>query len=668
MSTCSTLKRNPYIIALLSATLIAVVVWLCVPKEYTAITKISDEYKEVDLVIGLNPYSAAIKNAFASPNLGMNNINTYCQTLKTTDFARYISHVQVPDKGMTYGEYLGEKDTIEAIIDRIGYNLNGVKATLLIGFSDRDALVAYQMLDSVTAHLQDVVTTYRRTMDSVNMFHQQKELIDAENLYHESQELFSLFADSNQKLGTATAKQEKKYLEKEAVLAYREYTEKAYQFYRHKYLQNRSYSSFAVVQANVVPNEPNTYLLSYIIPFVLIALALTKAYHLYRARCRENFHLEWGGVFSPWSITILVWGGMMGLFYLSGDILDPLTNQFYVAIFLWISIMVVTSFVTFNLLEHKSVPLPKNGIEINKTVFYVLFAVALVLSPMYMYRVWQTVSAFDSDDLMKNARILAVYGEGQGLLNYAIVIAQSLMLVALWRYPKIPLWQLLAIIFCCLLNSIAIMEKGSTFLVILCSLYVLFERRVIKMRSILVVGVVVVVFFYFVNLMREGEDSYYSQNESLLDFIGMYVMSPPVAFCRVVREVEQQFGANTFETVYLFLNRFGAHFTVHEKTQEFVFVPISTNVYTIMQPFFRDFGYLGVAFFAWIYGVLSGVLYRYSCNGSALCICLYTYMVEVLVLQFYQENLFLSMVFVLQLVFFVFLMTQEKIKLSYARS
>ena len=39
-------------------------------------------------------------------------------------------------------------------------------------------------------------------------------------------------------------------------------------------------------------------------------------------------------------------------------------------------------------------------------------------------------------------------------------------------------------------------------------------------------------------------------------------------------------------------------------------------------------------------------------------------LVEVLVLQFYQENIFLSMVSVLQFVFFVILFTQNRIKLT----
>ncbi len=662
------MRKHPYIVVTVVATLLAVVVWLCVPKKYTAITKISDEYKEVDLVIGLDIYSARVKNAFGSANLGMNNIETYCQTIKTNDFARFISHVQVPGKGMSYGQYLGEKDTIGAVKENMAYIINNKQQTLQIGFSDKDALVASQMLDSVTAHLQNMITNYRRTIDEHVLTGVEQELAVSKTILDEAEKAYYLFADSHQDLKNVYEEQKIKALENELKLARNHYLSRMNQYVRHQSLLSKTYSSFAVVQANVLPQAPNTYLFPYILSFVLIALALTKGVKLYRDKRAKGVSIEWGGAFSPWTITISVWGGMMGLFFLSGDILYPLTEQFYYSVALWITILVVTSFVTFNLLEHRTQPLPLDGVKVNKAFFYFLFVVAVVLSPMYMYKVWQTISSFDSDDMLKNARILAVYGEGQGILNYAIVIAQSLMLVALWRYPKIPWWQLVIIIVCCIINSIAIMEKGSTFLVLLCSMYVLFERKVIKMRTILFSGVLVVVLFYFVNLMREGEDSDYFQNETLLDFIGMYIMSPPVAYSRIVQEIGSQFGTNTFETIYLFLDRFGiGNFEVHEKTQEFVYVPISTNVYTIMQPFFRDFGYWGVAFFAWIYGVLSGVLYRYSCNGNVFCICIYTYMVEVLVLQFYQENLFLSTVFVLQLVFFVFLLTQDKIKLSYVR-
>ena len=116
------------------------------------------------------------------------------------------------------------------------------------------------------------------------------------------------------------------------------------------------------------------------------------------------------------------------------------------------------------------------------------------------------------------------------------------------------------------------------------------------------------------------------------------------------------------ETIYLFLERFGADVVVKDKLQEFVFVPVSTNVYTIFQPFYIDFGYRGVAFFPVLYGCVCGFLYRLFRNGNGVGTCLYTYAVYVLLLQFYQENVFLSMVFVLQFTFFVVLLTQRTIR------
>jgi oligosaccharide repeat unit polymerase len=174
--------------------------------------------------------------------------------------------------------------------------------------------------------------------------------------------------------------------------------------------------------------------------------------------------------------------------------------------------------------------------------------------------------------------------------------------------------------------------------------------------------------FYIFNLGRAGSGSEYQEEETLFDFFTMYALSPPVAFSQLSEEVIPQFGTNTFETVYLFLKRLGADVVVKDKLQEFVFVPISTNVYTIFQPFYIDFGYRGVALFAALYGYVCGWLYRLFRSGHGTGTCLYTYGVYVLLLQFYQENVFLSMVFVLQLTFFIILFTTQDVKFQLSPS
>ena len=68
------MKRHPYILATVIATLLALVVWLCVPKDYTAVTKLSDEYKETELAIGFSSAKAYLKNAMGGANSGINDM------------------------------------------------------------------------------------------------------------------------------------------------------------------------------------------------------------------------------------------------------------------------------------------------------------------------------------------------------------------------------------------------------------------------------------------------------------------------------------------------------------------------------------------------------------------------------------------------------------------
>ena len=104
---------------------------------------------------------------------------------------------------------------------------------------------------------------------------------------------------------------------------------------------------------------------------------------------------------------------------------------------------------------------------------------------------------------------------------------------------------------------------------------------------------------------------------------------------------------------------------MNKKIQEYVWVPLPTNVYTIFQPYFEDFKYKGVAFFAMFLGVVSGWLYRLSRNGNGFGKCGYSLMVYVLALQFFQENFFISIVHVIQFFFFIYLMMQQEFDLYF---
>ena len=203
------------------------------------------------------------------------------------------------------------------------------------------------------------------------------------------------------------------------------------------------------------------------------------------------------------------------------------------------------------------------------------------------------------------------------------------------------------------------------FFLFLSVLFVLYEKGVIKIRSIILSLATIVLLFFIINSARSfTEDADPNDAIPFLDFFAIYVLSPSVAFEQVTEDLTPQFGSHTFATIYLFLNRFGGDYELNSKLQEFVWVPLPTNVFTVFQPFFEDFKYRGVAFFAVFYGFFSGWCYRLMRNGSGVGKCLYVYVVYVLVLQFFQENVMMSLVPVMQFIFFVVLIMQQKIQVS----
>lgn len=665
------LRKYPYLTLSVVAIVVATVVWMLVPKYYGAQTKISDEYKESDLAIGLDFKNVFVRDIVGSANKGINDIEVYCRLLKSYDMARKISRTQVPGKGVTYGVYLDEKDTLDAIRDNISYNVSVKQQTLTIQFEDRDPLVASQMLDSVVAELQTVITTRRREMAKANYDNAVKARYEAGLAYKQAEQRYAAFIDSHFDLESETDKQQADKLEKDVYDTYSNYEKAAKTCTRHQMLMSRDYSSFAVVKGNSVPTENNSFLIGYVLLALFITLTGWKAYELYRSR-QPGRLLDAGTPSSPWSITLILWGVLMfAMLFRDPSLLYAPTSQFYTSLIIWLVLFTVTSFATYNLLpettgdreqrEASSVsPIRLRGL--GRTVFYVLLTLSVIITPLYVKKVMDIVMMFGTEDLMNNMRVLAVYGEGQGFLNYSIVINETLMIVALWSYPNVKLWQV--VLACCgsLLNSLAIMEKGGLLLLIFCVIFLLYQRKVIRMRSIVIIGVVVVVLAYGFTFARLGKAEVQGDDDfSLFKFIAMYLLSPPVAYCTLSHELVPQFGAHTFPLVYLFMNKFGlGNYVFFDRLQDFVFVPVSTNVYTIFQPFYMDFGQLGIVVFAVVYGVMTGWAYRQMRNGKPFGKCLYMYMAYVLALQFFQEYIFTGNLHIVQLVLFIYLCTQDK--------
>jgi len=663
------LRQHPYISVTLIGILLGWAIWLCVPTEYSAVTKISDEYKEVDLAIGMSMIQSQIKAATGGDNTGTNDMEVYYHYLDSEDLLASLSKVRLGEKGITYGEYIGEEDTIEAIRDHLNYNYNGRQSTLTISFTDHDPSIASLMLDSVTTKLQQFVSNYRHIIAEQSLANAQKQMTASGDDYKKAQKRYDTFMDSHGSLVTQKEKTEEKMLASETKAAYKRYSEDTEKYVRYLSLLERDYYPFAVVQENTVPHEQKGFLISYLLSIPAILLFLTYWVRRYKVlQAAKAFQMDWGDFFSPWCLTIVIWTGDILLYFIQGT-LDPIGPSFITCLTLWLLTFIPCSLISYWLSADERKPPVfdhRQPIKINIYLFYGFVVLSMLMSILYAKTIYNIVNQFDSENMLYNIRVLAVEGDGSyGLLNYTQGINMALFLVVIWLYPRVSKWIVALIVINNLVLELAMMEKSGILIMILGTLFVLYERGRIRVRTIGLTFAFIIAFFFFFNMSKEDADS--DETMTFMDFFGMYITSPIVAFERLRMTISDTFATNTLNDFYPQLLRFGIKINVISRLQEFVFVPIPTNVYTIMQPFYNDFGRTGVAFFGFLYGSVFGYVYRKFREGNAMHKCFYTFLIEVIIIQFYNENLLQVFHLILEAVIIIFILVQSE-KLSFAPS
>lgn len=672
-------SRHSYIITILSATLLAIGVWLCVPKEYAAYTKVSDEYKETDLAIGLNQVAVDIKKSLGGDNVGINDIEIYSRFLHSNDFLCQIATIIPSGFNEAYGSlafkqrnFLQTTDTCALIKQHITYSVDSKNQTLDIQFVDKDPYLASIMLDTVVVSLQQYITAKRHELSDILMKNAVFECNKANTIYKKSKQAYASFVDAHQGALLEAERRELEALETDATKAYEKYNMACLNVARNKALSTRAYFSFAIIKRSSVPSSPTSNIWGYILTFVFFAVVATKWYHLYCKRREDGLYMKrYGNVFSPWTLSILLWLGIIIAIYFVGNLIYPVDPKFYYALVIWLSLFCVTSIITYMLFGKQKDCVSKKSEGLNMTIFNAFLILSVLCMPVCVKKVLDIVTIFGSENLMANIRLLAIKGETNlGILAYTFTITKALVIASMWMYPRIPKWKLALVVLLFCMCAFVDMDKGSIFFLVINAVFVMYERGVIKMRTISILGVVILALFFILTLMRAEtyEDGTTNLDDlSFMEFIAIYVLSTPVAFGTLTPSIGQPYGSYTMTLLYLVLNKLGGHFPIIEQIQHFVWVPIPTNLYTIMQPFYLDFGYAGVAVFAVLYGFVLGYAYNRYKNGTAFGSLLYTYLLYYIVLQFGQEGLIMLPIFTIRMIFCLWLLTLADMHINLKR-
>lgn len=277
-----------------------------------------------------------------------------------------------------------------------------------------------------------------------------------------------------------------------------------------------------------------------------------------------------------------------------------------------------------------------------------LFWVSLVGLPLFVLKALELAqSAEFTDSFFINLRIALTREDDDalsyGLAGYLVPAAFASTVVEL-AASRTRLFERRG--WCSLLLSIAyaLMGTGRTyiFMLFIALAFIALVQRRVTPRQLALGGAAFVGLGFFglgmlVNKIGASNDN--TASRTALDAFLLYALSGLAAFdLSMVTPPSLEWGANVMRSPLAVLRALGFDLTVPPLVKEYVWVPEPTNVYTVFQPYVRDFGWAGAIGFLSLFGALHGMLYRRAMRGDARFAVLYGMSVYPLLMQFFQDQ------------------------------
>lgn len=352
--------------------------------------------------------------------------------------------------------------------------------------------------------------------------------------------------------------------------------------------------------------------------------------------------------FAPYVIAPSVWIIIIILYKLLPSDIYPITNQFPGALAVWSMGFFISSCMIEYITpaaSYKSVNLQPNKILLRA---YMIITITIV--PMIcVYILWKAFIT-EPETMFRYLRIMstktddAIQPPDFGPLIYCCSVGYvSLFFAFIYFKNK---WLIISVILANTMYAFVNMAKTNFLCIIFSSLYLGYSRGIVKKKHLILGLLFFVILSFIVQSVRAvGEDL------SMVEMLSLYLTSSMVAFDYYVDPGSAlSFGENSLRFIYAVGYSLGISEAPIQTILDFVGVPFSTNTYTLMYPFYKDFGLLGIAFFSIIYGCIYGCLYKKTRTGSKQGLIVYSIFLTFLLAEFIGEMIFTNLSQTLQYV------------------
>jgi oligosaccharide repeat unit polymerase len=237
-------------------------------------------------------------------------------------------------------------------------------------------------------------------------------------------------------------------------------------------------------------------------------------------------------------------------------------------------------------------------------------------------------------------------GTGYGWLAYFLSMSYvvSSVSVVLFKFRKMNLFRLMISLMVSL--SYAYLSTGRTFILLFFTLHLLplVLMKQIKLKGLLVgTGALVTGIIFIAMMTAKGISSEKGLSDNISGFtenLRGYTIAPLLACSGLVEKSPlPTLGDNTFRTFTAILHTAGFAEAPPVLIRDYAHVPDATNVYTVYEVYFKDFGYFGFGFVA-LFSIFHFYLYRQMKTYGGMYLFLYSVACYPLAMQFFQDQYF----------------------------
>lgn len=388
--------------------------------------------------------------------------------------------------------------------------------------------------------------------------------------------------------------------------------------------------------------------------------------------------------FTPEVVSPASWGLIL-LFYLlvDHDMFD-VSSKTMLIIALWnISLLAgvyfirYTNFLTINKTKH---PHPDGFYYPIRRLYYVITLIGFLPT---IYKIFQQAMSIDAGNIFFNLRMantgLIETDYNIGIFEYVITFSFVSYMIELYTYFQNNHKNkrtLIITFFINLIFSFATMAKTSFLFLFLSTFFIIAYNKNISRKGIISTVLAVFIFMSSIQLLRNDTDSYNRRNE-ISNMFTTYMFGGIVALDQIVNSSmkSKYAGQNTYAFVNNVKNKIGIGANERKEYENsitsdygYLYTPYPTNVYTVIGPFWLDFGYKGVIVISFLLGLLAGFFNKLAVRGKSWGVILNAYFLCVLLLQFFGEYIFTNMSYLLQLIILCYIAYKFRYKLVWHNS